>query len=292
MAVSDITLFSSLAFGLDGTTSSLQQVEQQLATGKQVNEPSDNPLAYAGAQVLTAEDSAVSNDTVLAQQVQSQLNTASNALSDVTSSVNSAISIATQGADSSINTTEMTTLGSQVESILQQVIGAANSQYGGAYLFAGNQVQAAPYDTNGNYSGDSGSNSVTFSNGTKVQTNVDGSSIFGDSTTGLIGTLTSLANALNSGDKTAVAAALPQLQTNLAGIAAANGSIGVSLSSVSSVLNDATNENTSLQASIANLVDTDVPQAAAQEQQTLLQQQALISMGSSLSQVPLINILA
>jgi flagellar hook-associated protein 3 FlgL len=292
MAVSDITLFSSLAFGLDGTTSSLQQVEQQLATGKQVNEPSDNPLAYAGAQVLTAEDSAVSNDTVLAQQVQSQLNTASNALSDVTSSVNSAISIATQGADSSINTTEMTTLGSQVESILQQVIGAANSQYGGAYLFAGNQVQAAPYDTNGNYSGDSGSNSVTFSNGTKVQTNVDGSSIFGDSTTGLIGTLTSLANALNSGDKTAVAAALPQLQTNLAGIAAANGSIGVSLSSVSSVLNDATNENTSLQASIANLVDTDVPQAAAQEQQKLLQQQALISMGSSLSQVPLINILA
>jgi flagellar hook-associated protein 3 FlgL len=292
MAVSDITLFSSLAFGLDGTTSSLQQVEQQLATGKQVNEPSDNPLAYAGAQVLTAQDSAVSNDTVLAQQVQSQLNTASNALSDVTSSVNSAISIATQGADSSINTTEMATLGSQVESILQQVIGAANSQYGGAYLFAGNQVQAAPYDTNGNYSGDSGSNSVTFSNGTKVQTNVDGSSIFGDSTTGLIGTLTSLANTLNSGDKTAVAAALPQLQTNLAGIAAANGSIGVSLSSVSSVLNDATNENTSLQASIANLVDTDVPQAAAQEQQTLLQQQALISMGSSLSQVPLINILA
>jgi flagellar hook-associated protein 3 FlgL len=292
MAVSDITLFSSLAFGLDGTTSSLQQVEQQLATGKQVNEPSDNPLAYAGAQVLTAQDSAVSNDTVLAQQVQSQLNTASNALSDVTSSVNSAISIATQGADSSINTTEMATLGSQVESILQQVIGAANSQYGGSYLFAGNQVQAAPYDTNGNYSGDGGSNFVTFSNGTKVQTNVDGSSIFGDSTTGLIGTLTSLASALDSGDKTAVAAALPQLQTNLAGIAAANGSLGVSLSSVSSVLNDATNENTSLQASIANLVDTDVPQAAAQEQQTLLQQQALISMGSSLSQVPLINILA
>jgi flagellar hook-associated protein 3 FlgL len=292
MAVSDITLFSSLAFGLDGTTSSLQQVEQQLATGKQVNEPSDNPLAYAGAQVLTAQDSAVSNDTVLAQQVQSQLNTASNALSDVTSSVNSAISIATQGADSSINTTEMATLGSQVESILQQVIGAANSQCGGSYLFAGNQVQAAPYDTNGNYSGDGGSNFVTFSNGTKVQTNVDGSSIFGDSTTGLIGTLTSLASALDSGDKTAVAAALPQLQTNLAGIAAANGSLGVSLSSVSSVLNDATNENTSLQASIANLVDTDVPQAAAQEQQTLLQQQALISMGSSLSQVPLINILA
>ncbi|HVN27729.1 MAG TPA: hypothetical protein VMT64_04545, partial [Candidatus Binataceae bacterium] len=212
MAVPDITLFNSLAFGLDGTTSSLQQIEQQLATGKQVNQPSDNPLAYASAQELTAQNSAVSNDLVLAQQVQAQLNTASNALSNVANSINSALSIATQGSDASINTTQMATMGSQIESILQQVLGAANSQYGGSYLFAGNQVQAAPYDTSGNYSGDSGTNSVTFSSGVKVQTNLDGSSIFGAPTTGLIGTLTSLASALNSGNKTAVAAALPQLQ--------------------------------------------------------------------------------
>jgi flagellar hook-associated protein 3 FlgL len=292
MAVPDITLFSSLAFGLDGTTSSLQQVEQNLSTGKQVNQPSDNPLAYASSQVLSAQESAVSNDILLAQQVQAQLSTSSNALSDVTNSINSALSIATQGSDSSINTTEMATLGSQVQSILQQVLGAANSQYGGSHLFAGNQVQSAPYDTNGNYSGDNGSNFVTFSNGTKVQTNLDGSAIFGPPTTGLIGTLTSLASALNSGDKTAVAAALPQLQANLASIGAASGSIGISLQSVSTLLSNSTNQSTSLQASISNLVDTDVPQAAAQEQQTLLQQQALISLGSSLGKIPLINILA
>jgi len=292
MAVPDISLFNTLAFGLDGTTSSLQQVEQNIATGKQVNQPSDNPLAYASSQVLGAQESAVSNDILLAQQVQAQLSTASNALSSVTNSINSALSIATQGSDASINTTEMATLGTQVQSILQQVLGAANSQYGGSHLFAGNQVQSAPYDINGNYSGDNGSNFVTFSDGTKVQTNLDGSAIFGTSTTGLIGTLTALASALSSGNKTAVAAALPQLQANLASIGAANGSLGISLQSVSTVLNNATNQSTSLQASISNLVDTDVPQAAAQEQQVLLQQQALISLGSSLGKLPLINILA
>ena len=111
MGVSDLSLFNSLAFGLDGSTSNLQQVEQELATGKQVNQPSDNPTAYASSQVLNAQESAVSNDLVLGQQVQSQLTTASNALSNVTSSINSAITIATQGADSSINTSEMATLG-------------------------------------------------------------------------------------------------------------------------------------------------------------------------------------
>jgi len=257
-----------------------------------VNQTSDNPAAYASAQVLNAQESAVSNDLVLGQQVQSQLTTASNALSDVSTSIDSAISVATQGADSSISTSEMATLGSQVQSILQQVIGAANSQYGGSYLFAGNQVQAPPYDANGNYSGDSGSNSVTFSDGTQVQTNLDGSAVFGNATSGLIGTLTSLESALDSGNKTAVAAALPELQTNLAGIAAANGNLGISLSSVSTLLSNATSQSTTLQSSISNLVDADVPQVAAQEQEALLQQQALVSLGSGLNNLPLVNILA
>lgn len=292
MAVPDIGLFTSLASALDGTTSNLQQIQTQLATGKKVSQPSDDPDAYAAAQILNAQSSAVSNDILLAQQVQAQLSTADNALSNVTNSIDSAISIATQGADASTSTSSMTTLGSQIQSILQQVLGAANSQYGGSYLFAGNQVTAPPYDTTGNYTGDNGSNFVTFSNGIKVETNFDGQSIFGNSGSGIVGALTSLANALNSGDKTAVASALPQLQSALNSIATTRGSLGINLSTVNSLVTDETNQSTTLQASISNLVDVDVPQAAANEQEVLLQEQALVSLGSALGKIPLVNILA
>jgi flagellar hook-associated protein 3 FlgL len=292
MAVPDLTLFNSLAYALDGTTSNLQEIQTQIASGKKVNQPSDDPNAYAAAQILNAQSSAASNDLVLAQQVQSQLSTADSALSNVTNSIDSAISIATQGSDASMNTSTMATLGSQVQSLLRQVIGAANSQYGGSHLFAGNQVQAAPYDSSGNYSGDNGSNFVTFSNGTKAQTNFDGKSIFGDSGSGLIGALTSLASALNSGNKAAVAATLTQLQTGLDTIASTRGTLGINLNSVTALVNDANNQSTTLQASISNLVGVDVAQAAAQEQEALLQQQALISLGSNLGKLPLVNILA
>src|ERR1700733_10215283 len=177
MTVPDLTLFSSMAFALDNTTSSLQQVEQQMATGKKVNQPSDDPTAYAAADILNAQNAAVSNDNLLGQQVQAQLSTADNALSDASNSIDSAISIATEGSDANTSAASMATLGAQVQSILQQVIGAANSQYGGTYLFAGNQVQTSPYDSSGNYGGDTGSNLVTFSNGTKVQTTYSGSSV-------------------------------------------------------------------------------------------------------------------
>src|SRR5271166_3861145 len=203
MSVPDLSLFSSLAYSLDNTTSNLQQIEQQIATGKQVLQPSDNPTGYAASQVLGAQQSAVSNDLVLAQQVQAQLNTADGALSNVGNAIDSAVSIATEGSSATTSASTMATLGAQVQSILQQVIGEANSQYGGSHLFAGNQVLAAPYSSSGNYAGDSGTNSVTFSDGNKVQTNFDGKAIFGDTSSGLIATLTSLASALNAGNQAA-----------------------------------------------------------------------------------------
>jgi len=292
MGVSDLSLYSSLAYSLTNTSSNLEQVEEQIATGKQVVVPSDNPTEYAASQVLGAQQSAVSNDLVLAQQVQAQLNTANGALSNVSNAIDSAISVATEGANATTSTSTMTTLGAQVQSILQQVIGQANSQYGGSYLFAGNQVQAAPYNSSGSYGGDSGTNSVTFSNGNQVQTNFDGQAIFGDTSSGLIGTLTSLASALNSGNQAAVSSALPLLQTALANLASAQGSLGINLQTANNLVTDATSQSTTLQTQITNLVGVNVAQAATTEQELVVQQQALVSMGSGLAQIPLINILA
>jgi len=292
MTIADLSLFSSLGSSLDSTENNLQQIEIDLATGKDVNQPSDNPTAYAGAQVLNAEQSAISNDLLLGQQTQSQLNTASSALSNVSDAINSALSIATEGSNGILSSSAMQALGSQVQSIQEEVIGAANSQYGGVYLFGGDQVQTPPYSAAGAYSGSAATNSVTFSNGTAVQTNVDGLAVFGDNSTGLIATLGALASALNSGNQSAVAAALTQLQAALATVATAQGSLGANLTAANSVVNNVPGQGTTLQASLQNLVGTDVAQAAAQEQEGLLQQQALVSLGSELEKIPLINILA
>ncbi len=292
MPISDLSLFTSMTFALDNTTSSLQNIEQELATGKEVVLPSDNVVNYGQAQLLSARSSAVTNDINTGQQVQGLLSTADNALSNVGNWVNSAISIATQGSDGGTSTAAMSTLGGQVQSILQQVAGAANTQYAGAYLFAGSQTTAAPYDPNNNYLGNSGTNFATFSDGTKVQTTFDGSAIFGDSATGLIGALTTLQNALQTGNRTAVASTLSQLQTAIQSVATARGNVGINESSLQTFISNANNESTTLQASISSLTDADVPQAVLGEQALNLQEQALASMASNLSKIPLVNILA
>jgi len=292
MSIADLSLFTSLGNSLDATATNIQQVEEQLASGKQVNQPSDNPTAYGGEVILNAQASAVANDLVLGQQVQSQLSTADGALSTVTNAIQSAISVATEGANGTVNAADMTALASQVQALQQQVIGAANAQYGGTFIFGGDQVQTPPYDAAGNYSGSAASNSVTFSDGTSVQTNFVGSAIFGNTSTGLIAAMANLATALNAGNQSAIATSLAQLQTALATVATAQGSIGGNETAANNVVTNAGGENVTLQTALQNLVGTDVPTAAMRQQEALLQQQALVSLGTALGNMPLINVLA
>jgi len=291
MAISDLSLFNSMAFALDQTTSHIQDIQQSLASGKQVVQPSDNLINYGQAQLLGAHASAVANDINTGQQVQGLLTTADNSLAEVGNWLNSAMSVATQAADGSVSTAQMQTLAGQVQSMLQQVIGAGNTEYSGTYLFGGSQTSGPPYDASGNYGGDHGNNFASFSDGTKIQNSFDGSAILGDANNGVIGALTALGNALQAGDKTATAATLSQIQTAIQNVATARGNVGVNEQALTNFLSNAGTESITLQDSISNLTDVDVAQASLDQQQALLQEQALISMASGLGKIPLVNIL-
>jgi flagellar hook-associated protein 3 FlgL len=292
MPISNISLFNSLALALNNNANQLQATEQEISTGKSVNQPSANPAAYAESELLTDQQSALTNDVSLATQAQDQLNTISSALTSTANALDSAIQSATQGADATISSSQMQDLGQTVSGLLSQVISLANTQYSGSYVFGGDQVLTQPYSATGTYSGDANGNSVQLSDGTSLQLTFDGQSIFGDSTTGVIGTLTSLVSALNAGNKSAVAATLPQLQSALQEIATASDNVGTSASAAANTITNGNNNLTTLASDINDVSGTNVAQAATQFQAEDTQQQALVALGSELSQMPLINILA
>jgi flagellar hook-associated protein 3 FlgL len=292
MTISDLTLFNTLSSALDNTTSNIQALEQQLATGKMVNEPSDNPAAFAQAELLAQQQSAITNDVSIASLAQNQLTATDGALSSVNDALDTAIQDATEGSDGTLNASEMASIGQAVGGLLTQVIGSANFQYGSTYVFAGNQVLNPPYDSTGNYSGDTGSNSAQLSDGTQLQLTFNGQAIFGDSTTGAIGALTALQTALNTGNQAGVAATLPQLQAAITQIAQVRSAIGGTINNSSSEAANGNADLVSLTSSITSATGLDVAQGAANLQQLNLQEQALVSVGSDLTKIPLIDITA
>jgi flagellar hook-associated protein 3 FlgL len=292
MSISDLTMFNSLAYSISAVEENLQQSQIALATGKQINQPSDNPTAWEQSALMTGRESAMSNDVTLAGSVQTRLAGADSALNQAENAVNAAIVTATQGSDATVSTAQMQSLAQSVQGMLSEVIDAANIQQLGSYIFSGTQTLTQPYSASGVYAGNAGSNSVTFSDGTSLQETFNGQAIFGDNTSGAIGALTSLVSALSAGNKAGVAAALPALQSALQQLATARTALGATMNRLQTLVTNTNGEIISVKSAQSNLVDANVAQLAANVQEQLLQENALISLASGFSKIPLVNVLA
>ena len=217
---------------------------------------------------------------------------ADGALAQVSAAITSAIASATQGADGTVNASQMATIAQTVQGQLAELIQSANTNYAGVYLFGGNQTQAAPFSAAGAYAGDAGSNSAAFSSGASIQVTFNGKGIFGDNASGAIGALTSLITALNAGNQAAVAAALPQLNTALQQIATARASSGSSLNYATALAANSTSTVTTLDSNINQVAGADIAKVAMAVQEDSTQEQALVSLASEIGRLPLVNILA
>jgi flagellar hook-associated protein 3 FlgL len=292
--VSDIFFANSVAQDLNNVFDNIQNIETQMATGLAVNQPSDNPAAWGEAQILALDDSALSNDGTLAGAALNRLQAAGSALQQASQALEQAISVATEGSNGTLSTSDLSSLASTAQGLLTQLVSAANFQYDGASEFAGTASNTPAYNSLGDYQGNSGSNAVTFSDGTSVTLAFDGKQVFGDaaSSTGAMGAVSALIAALESSSPSAVAATLPQLQNALTTLSNFTAAVGGYQQLLQSVQAQASATGTQLQNSESNLVDANVATDATSLALAQLQQQALVSLASSIGRSSLVNVLA
>jgi flagellar hook-associated protein 3 FlgL len=180
---------------------------QQVATGLSVNNPSDNPTAAAEMVENSVESADVDQYTQNVTSALSTVQTASSVLSSVVTSLTSAVSAGTEGGNGANSTANLQALASQVQGILTSVVNAANTSVSGSFLFGGTGT-TTPYTADASaptgytYNGNSDTNSVAVGDQTSVQVNLPGSQIFSSSSNNVIGALSSLVTALQSGNAT------------------------------------------------------------------------------------------
>lgn len=143
MRIATSTVYDNQASSIDNLVAQYQQYGNTLSTGKQLNVPSDDPTAIA-------QDLAVRTDGVVTTQVgknltnlSSELATVDGALSSLTSVLQSARSLTIQAATDAISPSQQGQIAKQLDQLLQEAIGLANTQYGGKYVFAGTSVPSS-----------------------------------------------------------------------------------------------------------------------------------------------------
>ncbi len=166
MRIATSTIYEAQTAAIDNLVVQQQLYGQELSSGKQLNEPSDNPTLIAQDLEVRTSIAGENQESSNIQNASAQLTTVDGALSTLTDIMQSAHSIAVQAGSGFSNSTQQAALASQVDTLLNEAISVANTKYTGKYVFAGTAGStAAPVTANGQPV-----SSVTFNGNSSGQT--------------------------------------------------------------------------------------------------------------------------
>ncbi len=245
-----------------------QKAVQEVATGKRVNVPSDDPAAAAELVQNLALSSQTDQYLQNTSSVEGLLQTADSALSSVVTALNQAIGLGVQGSTGTLSSSNRQAVVQQLQGVFAQVVQLANSSYEGSYIFAGTATTAPPYvldptQTDGvTYNGNTGVNSVDIANGRSIQVNVPGTQVFQSPGGDVMGSLQQLITALQSGNTTASGTATTQLKTALDSLSQQRVFYGNAINQLTSNQSFLQQEKVNLQTQQNDLVGIDPAQAA------------------------------
>jgi flagellar hook-associated protein 3 FlgL len=243
---------------------------QEVATGKSVNVPSDNPAASADMVQNKIETANVDQYTQNVSSMLSMLQTADSSIGSVVTSLTQAVSLGTEGANGTTNSTDLQAIATQVQGILQSVVAQANTSYQGTYLFGGTETSSTPYTLNSSsssgytYNGNNDTNSVAVGDDMNVQVNLPGSQIFSNANSDVLGSLSSLVSALQSGNSSQIETATSGVTTALNNVTQQRVFYGNAESQLNLQETSLQQETVNLTSQQSSLVDVNEAQAATQ----------------------------
>lgn len=168
MRIATSTIFDNQTQSIDNLTFQQNVLGNALSSGKSLTEPSDDPTQIAqDLTVHTAIATQNATGTNLTAAI-NELTSTDSALSNLTNALQSARQLAVQGATETLTTSQRQSIGAQVDQLLTESIGIANTNYAGKYIFAGTStLPSAPVVAQG-----SPTSSITFTGNEQTQSQV------------------------------------------------------------------------------------------------------------------------
>jgi flagellar hook-associated protein 3 FlgL len=281
----DPTYIQQLTAALSQSTAQQQRISSEISSGIRLTGLGDDPAAAAQNVQLSAQIAADNSFTQTATTTTSRMQVADSTLASVVDQINSAISVATAGNNGTNTAANQASVAQALTSVRDEVLGLANTSYGGQYLFSGSQNGAAPFQLDQStspatvtYAGDSRVNYITTPGGQSIATNVPGAQIFTASGTSLLGTLNSLIDGFTTGNTASTTALTSQLMAALSQVSSQRSSLDSAINRMQAASSYATQERTQLTVNQTNLLQTDLPAAATALSTNQTQQSALESV--------------
>jgi flagellar hook-associated protein 3 FlgL len=284
MSIADVTFTSGLADELARDQSTIASLDSQISSGKQLQQPSDDPVAVVDTLAYERQLAYMSAAQTSAQTAASWLGLATQTANSVLNNYQSARTVLLQSLNTGgQNAQTYTALAQQLQGIFSTLVGLGNTQFGNTAIFAGTANVAAPYATNGTYSGNNQTFTIQVGPGAPVAVSVPGTALFGGGTSGVQSVFTTLQNAisdLQAGPSAASTAALSNdlnaFDANIGLAEQASATLGVGSQRVETVTAQLTAASAQISRVLANTEDVNVATASTALQADMAQYQAAL----------------
>lgn len=238
MRTTDNMLINNMINYISTNQNRMQSYQYQLATGKKIRVPSDDPVVAARALKLRTDVSEIAQFKRNVKDANSWLEITETALDGIGKILHRANELAVQAANGTESVDETNKIKSEIDQLKQQLINIANTNYNGRYIFSGFKTDQALLDSNGNFAIEVPANDkikYEVGVGDDIEVNVTGGDLFNvlsktSAATGgtpeLIKMFNDFSSALGADDKEKISSAIGDIKTAMNNVLRVRADVG------------------------------------------------------------------
>lgn len=219
------TLINSTLMNVQLSASRMHKLQEQIATGKKIVRPSDDPDGARKVLNFRSEDLKLEQFDKNVQTSMQSIQFSESILQNTADTINRVQELIVQGVNATTEQGVRDVIAKEIDGMLESVLANANSQRLGRYIFAGTETSTKPFETTRNANGEV--TAVTYMGnrekieysvgpGMNVQVNHTGAEVFMDSK--IFTTLIEIRDNLTSGALEFVKAGLDDIVSVQEGI--------------------------------------------------------------------------
>ncbi len=176
--VSENSASAAINYSIAKAKTKLEDLQLKGSTMKSMNRPSDNPISNIESLSIRSATADNKQFTRNANFALMNLNATEQALEQITNIMVKAKEIAIAQASDLYNEDVRKNISNEVVQLRNEVLVIANKRIGNKYIFGGYSTLKAPFDKDGNYSGDRGQMTLEIAKDFFVPVNLNGFETF------------------------------------------------------------------------------------------------------------------
>ena len=277
------------------TIARLANYQQQLSSGKRINQVSDDPGAARSALRYRAESMQTTKYLDNISKGDSFITASDSAMEQMSQVLDDAKSLAVQGANGTQDAASRKALGQSVDSLLTRLVDLANTVHDGRYLFSGTATFTQPFVTSAdgttvNYQGNLDTFQVQVGPGSQVNVNQDGNSLFKQGVD-IFGSLVDLRTALRANDASKVSGLIQTVDDAHSHLNDLHGALGGTEQRLELARNQLESAKVNLDGLVSAAEDADFPETISKMQLAQVALEAGLKAGAKVLRPSLLDFL-